>query len=200
MGFGGTTTKGRKFPVEILTSSEVRALMGAASRQGECGVRDRALIATLFRSGLRIAEALDLMPKDVDLGTGAVAVLEGKGGKSRTVAVDGETVALIEVWLGKRAARGLNGRCPLFCTLTGGRMADVQVRQHLKALAEKAGIEKRVHPHGMRHARAVDLVKAGATLPLIQAALGHSSLKTTQTYVSHLAPTEVVDFMRGGSW
>lgn len=200
MGFGMTTTKGRRFPVEILTSDEVRALMAKASRRGSCGVRDRALIATLYRAGLRIREALDLRPKDVDLAAGTIRVLNGKGGKQRVVGIDGEAVALVELWLARRAALGLNGIHPIFCTLAGATMSDVQVRQHLKKLAGRAGIEKRVHPHGFRHSRAVDLVKRGTPLPVIQAAYGHTSLQTTQTYVSHIAPTEVIAAMQGGAW
>lgn len=200
MPFGGSTNKGRRFPVEILTSDEVRALMGAASRRGSCGVRDRALIATLYRAGLRIREALELAPKDLELETGVIQVLRGKGGKSRVVAVDGETVALLEAWIARRTSLGLNGRQPLFCTLAGGRLSREQFSQRLKALAVRAGIEKRVHPHGLRHSRAVDLVRQGVALPVIQAAYGHSSLQTTQTYVSHIAPTEVIEAMRGGTW
>lgn len=201
MPFGVTSTKGRRFPVEILSAEEVRAILAAAGRRrGACGIRDRALVATLYRGGLRISEALDLMPKDIDLSTGAVAILDGKGHRARTVAVDGETVALIELWLASRAAKGLTGRQTLFCTLEGKPMSGVQVRQHLKALAMKAGIEKRVHPHGFRHSRAVDLMRNGVDVKKIQQALGHGSLATTDTYLSHVAPLDVLDAMRSGTW
>lgn len=196
----GFTTKGMTFPPEILTSDEVRALMNVASRRGVCGVRDRAMIATMYRAGLRVSEALALQPKDVDLATGAIQVLHGKGDKARTVGVDPETIALLEVWLAKRSGLGLNGRHPLFCTLSGGKMSRVQFTQRLKALAAKAGIEKRVHPHGLRHSRAVDLVRNGTPLPIIQRAYGHTSLQTTQTYVSHIAPVDVIEAMQRGTW
>lgn len=199
----GAPTKGRKFPPEILTPAEVRSIMAECSRRGACGARDRALIAVLFRAGLRVNEALLLEPKDIDLASGEVRVLHAKGGKTRTVAVDDETVALIELWLerrGKALAKHAGRAATLFCTLAGKRMSRVQLTQRLKELATAAGIEKRVHPHGFRHSRAVDLVKNGAPLPVIQAAYGHSSLQTTQTYVSHLAPQEVVDAMRKGAW
>lgn len=200
MGFGGSTTKGQRFPVEVLTSEEVRSLMNAASRSGACGKRDRALIAMLYRGGLRIAEALALYPKDLTPATGEVHILNGKGGKARTVAIDPEAVSLVELWIAERAKRGLNGRHPLFCTLEGGAMSDVQVRQHIKALASKAGIEKRVHAHALRHSRAVDLVAAGASVPIISRALGHSSIATTNTYLNHVAPADVLEAMRGGKW
>jgi integrase/recombinase XerD len=196
----GKSTKGRKFPVEILTSEEVRSLMNASSRRGTCGIRDRALIALLYRGGLRIAEALDLLPKDFTPATGEVRILNGKGGKARTVAIDPEAVALVELWLSRREKLGLNGRHPLFCTLAGAPLSRPQVTQNLKALAVRAGIQKRVHPHGLRHSRAVDLVKQGVPLTIIQAAYGHASLQTTATYVSHIAPQDVVNAMRGGTW
>jgi site-specific recombinase XerD len=107
MGFGNTTTKGKTFPVEILTSSEVRDLMNATSTRGLCGVRDRALIAVLYRAGLRISEALAMLPKDLDLTTGIINVLRGKGSKQRTVAIDGEAVALVRHWLDTRKAEGI---------------------------------------------------------------------------------------------
>ena len=196
----GSSTLGRTFPVEILTPSEVRALMSQCSRRGSCGFRDRALIATLFRAGLRVAELTALAPKDIDLATGEVRVLRGKGGKQRVVGVDTETVALIELWMAQRVKLRVSKTAPLFCTLRGGRLSRVQITQKLKELAAKAGIEKRVHPHALRHSRAVDLVRNGVALPTIQAAYGHSSLRTTQVYVSHIAPAEVVEAMRGGSW
>lgn len=196
----GSSTAGRTFPVEVLTPLEVRSLMSACSHRGSCGIRDRAMIATMFRAGLRVAELTALAPKDIDLATGEVRVLHGKGGKQRVVAVDTETVALIELWLARRLKSNVPARAPLFCTLAGNRLSRVQITQKLKQLATKAGIEKRVHPHGLRHSRAVDLVRNGVALPTIQAAYGHSSLRTTQVYVSHLAPSEVVEAMRGGSW
>lgn len=201
MAFGDAgSTKGRRFPVEVLTAEEVRGLMAAASRRGSCGLRDRALIATLYRAGLRIAEALALRPKDVDLAAGTVRVLRAKGGKQRLVGVDAETIALIERWIARRTKLGLNGIHPLFCTLGGGTMSRVQVEQHMKALATKAGIEKRVHPHALRHSRAYDMMKNGIAVPIIQRALGHASLSTTATYLNHIAPQDVVDAMKGGSW
>src|SRR5688572_13302450 len=85
---GGTTTTKkpkRRFPPEVLTDQEVRALMDACGRYTATAVRNRAMIAVLYRSGLRISEALALYPKDIDFASGAIRVLHGKGDKSRTV-------------------------------------------------------------------------------------------------------------------
>lgn len=196
----GYSTKGQRFPVEILTSAEVRSLMAACSRRGALGHRDRALIATMYRAGLRVGELLALDVKDVDLASGEIRILRGKGGKARLVAVDGETAALVELWLAKRERAGVAAGGPLFCTFKGGPLSRVQVSQKVKALAKECGIEKRCNLHAIRHSRAVDLDKHGVSVTVIQEALGHSSLSTTETYLRHLSPKAVVEAMKGGEW
>lgn len=194
------SNKGEKFPIEVLSGEEVRALMAATSPRGVCGVRDRALISVLYRCGLRIAEACALMPKDVDLGGRTIAVLCGKGGKRRTVGFDEETAAAIERWVAVRAARGINGVSPLFCTLAAAPMKRTQFTRRLKELARIAGIEKRVHPHGLRHSFAAKMAEEGVPLPIIQLALGHTRLVTTERYVSHMRPQAVIAAMQELRW
>jgi len=196
----GASTRGRTFPVEILSPAEVRSLMSSCSTRGSCGVRDRAMIATMYRAGLRVAELTALLPKDIDTATGTIRVLRGKGGKQRAVAVDIETSALIELWLVRRTKLTLPKRSPLFCTLLGRPLSRVQITQKLKALALKAGIEKRVHPHGLRHSFSVSMMQSGQPVPIIQRALGHSSLQTTATYLNHISDEDVLEAMRGRSW
>jgi len=98
-----TTTGGRRFPAEVLNDDEVRRLMAACKGPAFTVARHRALIALLYRGGLRISEALRLCPKDVDLATGAVRVLWGKGGRARTVGVDPGGLALVAAWAAVRA-------------------------------------------------------------------------------------------------
>jgi site-specific recombinase XerD len=100
----------------------------------------------------------------------------------------------------RRAAIGLDGRSPLFCTLRGQPIKTAYVRALLRRLARKAGIQKRVHAHGLRHAFAFELANEETPLHLIQATLGHKSLQTTQTYVNHLNPTAVIAAMRSREW
>lgn len=197
---GVKTNKGERFAVEVLSGDEVRALVNAASRRGSCGLRDRALITLLYRAGLRIAEALALLPKDVDLAAGALTVLHGKGDKRRVVGFDESTAASLQLWLARRQKLGLNGIHPLFCTLSGGALQRVQFAQRLKALAKRAGIEKRVHPHGLRHSFAAKMAEEKIDLRLIQMALGHGSIATTDRYIRHVQPQAVIDAMRGRSW
>ncbi len=75
------------------------------------------------------------------------------------------------------------------------------VRTFMQRIGKKAGIEKRVHPHGLRHTYAYELaVSEGRPLPLIQAALGHGNLSTTDRYVRHIAPVELIETMKGREW
>ena len=95
--------RGRRFPAEVLTNEEVSSLVRGCSSRAPTGVRNAALIAVLYRAGLRVSEALGLFPKDLDAGLGTLRVLEGKGGKSRTVALDDAALALIGRWLDPEA-------------------------------------------------------------------------------------------------
>lgn len=191
---------GNTYPAEVLTKEEIGQLLAACSRRGSAGLRTRALIVVLWRSGLRIDEALSLRPKDVDLVVGTITVLHGKGNRRRTVGLDAPAAAVVQVWVDRRRTLGLPPTAPLFCTITQPRPGRKQyssvVREALKDLGVKAGIEKRVHPHGFRHTHASELAREGIGLNLIQRQLGHSDLATTARYIDHLAPWEVVDAIR----
>lgn len=188
--------KGRRYPAEILTPEEVRALVKACSNRAPTGVRNRALLVVLYRAGLRVSEALALAPKDVDRAAGTVTVLKGKGGKRRTIGLDPGAFAVLERWLERRAKLRINGRAPIFCTLKGERMATAYVRALMPRLGSKAGIEKRVHAHGLRHTHAAELAMEGKPVNLIQAQLGHASLAVTSTYLAHIAPAQLIEAMR----
>jgi integrase/recombinase XerD len=180
-----------KRPVEPLTADEVRALIAGCSLQAPTGIRNRALIVAMYRGGLRVNEALALRPADVDPANGTLRVLHGKGDQDRVVSVDDGAMAVILRWMDKRREFGFrNG--PLFCTLQGGPVADVYVRNLLKRLARKADLEKRVHPHGLRHTHAAELVSEGVPMPVIRDQLGHSSLAVTDRYLRHVMPADVL--------
>lgn len=192
--------KGRRLPPEVLTKEEVLALMDACSKRAPTGKRDRALICLLWRGQLRIREALKLKPADVDLETGLVRILVGKGGKSRAVGIDSKCCAVLGVWLEARAKLGVNGHQALFCTLKGGRMSTAQMREKLPRLGAKAGIANRVHAHGLRHTGASELVEEGASLLEIQEQLGHSNAATTDRYLKQINPKARLERMRSREW
>jgi len=174
--------------------------MKACSTRAPTGVRNRALIAVLWRCGLRISEALSLELRNVDLDAGTVRVRHGKGDRSRTVGLDEQTAALLARWLDRRKKLGAGARAPIFCTLQGGRLDSSYVRRLLPRLARKAGIERRVHAHGLRHTYAAELAREGTAINVIRDALGHTSLAVTDRYLRDVAPTHVIDTMRARRW
>lgn len=181
---------------EILSEAEIRSLLAQCSRRAPTGIRDRALLVTLYRAGLRVSEALDLRPADIDYDDATIRVLHGKGDKTRTVVVDDGTLAEIRIWVTARAQMGMNGRQRLFCTLSGGPLSANQVRQMCKRRADKAGLEKNVHPHGLRHAYAVGMSREGMSLHTIKDQLGHDYLATTEIYLRGLGAGEAVEQAR----
>jgi integrase/recombinase XerD len=174
--------------------------MRQCSRRAPTGVRNRALIAICWRCGLRIGEALALRVKDFEPDSGTLVVQRGKGGKRRIVGVDAGTVALVSRWLEARRRRCISNGAPLFCTLAGRQLDQSYIRHMLPRIARKAGIERRVHAHGLRHAFAVDLVGSGAPLYVVRDALGHASIATTQVYLSRVGAHEAVEAMRNREW
>lgn len=192
--------RGKTYPPEVLTPEEVRALIIACSSTSSIGIRNRALITLLYRTGLRISEALDLFPKDIDFTQGSVRVLHGKGNKARTVGIDAGALEVIARWKHRRAELGFGPQFPMFCTLQGKRMKTSYWRGLLPKLARQAGIEKRVHPHGLRHTHAYELAMEEIPITIIQRQLGHSSLATTDRYLNHIAPKQVIDRIGEREW
>lgn len=186
----------RQKPIEILDRDDLDALLAACGRS-ITGVRNRALLALLYFSGLRTQEALDLRPADVKLnpdGTARLNVRSGKGGKQRHVTLAAPGVPDLQAWLALRAAKVTAARtAPLFCTHARGDVMQPAksldtgyVRAALARLASRAGIEKRVHPHGFRHGHASFLHHRGVPVAAIQVQLGHTSPLTTTRYLASI--------------
>lgn len=188
--------KGRKLPPELLTPEDVRALLAACSATAPTGIRNRALVATLYRAGLRLDEALALVPADVDLTGGVIHVGRHTRKHVRDAGIDAGALGLIRKWLRTRASLGVGADAPLFCTLAGGRVHPAYVRQLLPRLAEKAGIDKRVHAQGLRFTHAAELAAEGMPAELIQAQLGHESLASTDRYLRRMSAAERIDALQ----
>jgi integrase/recombinase XerD len=187
----GTTTKGRTFPPDPLTPGEVTAILAQCSLRAPTGIRNRALLVLLYRSGMRISEALALKPANVSLERHTCRVLHGKGDKATVRGFHPSADDALIRWIERRKSLGLkNG--PLFCTLDGGPLSDRYVRDLLKRLASKAGIDKRVHPHGLRHTFAFELQEQGVPVATISKLLGHSSIAVTSRYLDHLTNDQAV--------
>lgn len=193
--------------IDILAPDEVRALLQACSRRAPTGIRNRALIATIYGAGLRVSEALALRPKDVDLAALAVTVQSGKGGRRRVAALLPDAVDAVDRWLDRRAQMGLGAQHPLFCTISRGAsgphatapgrpLGREYVARRLKQLARKAGLVKRIHPHGLRHSHADLLRRRAFDVEEIRKQLGHRSLEVTSVYLDHLGAHDLPERMR----
>ena len=197
--------KGKRYPAEVLTPAEIGALLEALPG-GSSGIRSRALVVLLWRVGLRCAEALALRVHDVDLELGSVTVLQGKGAKRRVVGIDGPTLDYLHEWVAERERLGIPATALLFCTISndrGGRgrpLGASSVREMLKLRARKAGIAKRVHPHGLRHTCAAEMHREGVPMLLIKEQLGHNDLGMTAHYVNHLEPGELISAIAARAW
>lgn len=183
--------KGRRYPIEALSDDELIRLDQSVSGDSSTNLQRRALLAVLCRSCLRCSEALALYPRDVDYVRHALHVHMGKGGKSRVVGLPADAWLPLALWMERRRSLGVGVHSPIFCTIRGKQgkpLATANVRRMFAWLGKLAGIERRVHPHGLRHTGARLLVRAGVPLPQIQAQLGHTSLATTSRYVCELEP------------
>jgi site-specific recombinase XerD len=167
---------------DVLTRDEVAALTRVVGR-GRTAIRNKALVVLMWRTGLRISEALALVPSSVDRDARTLHVRRGKGGKSRTVPIDVGTEAILEDYAKARASYATGRRSPLFCTLDGKTLAQSYVRTMLSRLAERAQLAKHVHPHMLRATYASELMVEGKNVRQIQELLGHADLSTTVVYL-----------------
>ncbi len=173
---------GRPLP-KSLTEAEVEQLLEAPEVDGPVGQRDRAMLEVLYATGLRVSELVNLTTDQLSLRQGLVRVV-GKGGKERLVPLGEEALGWLERYLREGRAR-LTGAVPsntLFPTRRGQPMTRQAFWQLIKRYALKAGIDKSLSPHTLRHAFATHLLNHGADLRAVQLLLGHASLSTTQIY------------------
>jgi site-specific recombinase XerD len=184
--------KGQTYSADPPTVDEIVAVMCQAG-DNRHGHRVSALIVVLWRAGLRIQEALSLTESDLDQRRGSILVRHGKNDRRREVGMDAWAWSAIEPWLADRVQLPVG---PLFCVIDGptrGRAWSASaVRIELHHLAVKAGVRRRVPPHQLRHAHAVELLHEGIPLPLIQRQLGHSHLSTTGTYLQGIDTEEII--------
>jgi site-specific recombinase XerD len=157
----------------VLTSEEARALIAAAPPHAPTGARNRALLAMMYRSGLRPGEAVALAGDDLDPVAGLVVVRTGRRPWSRrTTGVDATTRHLVTAWLELRRARGIAEGAPLFCTLAGGTLTGAHLRQITSRLGHRAGVRPRAHPMALRYANAAELADEGLSEAVIERHLG----------------------------
>jgi integrase/recombinase XerD len=173
---------------KALTESEAEALIAAVPGDGPRSLRDRAILETLYASGIRITELVGLDRADLDLGAGLVRVL-GKGAKERIVPIGGAAERALHDYLhhgrpellggGARARRAGDA---VFLNARGARLTRQGCWGIVRDTGRRAGLGDRVHPHVLRHSCATHLVDHGADIRVVQEVLGHASVSTTQVY------------------
>ena len=176
---------GRPLPKSI-TEASVEKLL-TAPPETTLGVRDRAMLETMYASGLRVSELVALALNELDLTTGLVRVT-GKGGKERIVPLGDEATSRLGDYL-KGARPSLLGEQKsgaVFLTRRGQPMTRQAFWQLIKRYSAAAGIDSSLSPHSLRHAFATHLLNHGADLRSVQMLLGHADLSTTQIY-THVA-------------
>jgi len=178
---------GRPLP-KALGEADVEALLAAPEVDTPLGLRDRAMLETLYATGVRVSELVGLEMTHINLSAGVVRVL-GKGRKERLVPLGAEAVHWIERYLAEARPlllEGLGESAALFITRRGGPMTRQMFWTLIKRHALRAGITAPLSPHTLRHAFATHLLNHGADLRVVQMLLGHSDLSTTQIY-THVA-------------
>lgn len=183
---------GRHLP-EVLSVQEIDSMIDAIDLYSPTGRRNRAIIETLYGSGLRVTELCTLERRRVFLDEGYV-IVAGKGSKERMVPMSPQAIEQIDLYLEERAQRGETAKPGeedyLFLNIRGAHLTRVMVFYIVRQLAEAAGIKKTISPHTLRHSFATHLLEGGANLRAIQAMLGHESISTTEIYL-HLDNTRL---------
>ncbi len=172
---------------DSLSESDVEALLAAPDIDTALGFRDRAMLEMLYATGLRVSELVGLKLEQLSLIQGCIRIT-GKGDKERLVPVGEEAMDWIEQYLAGARLDILSGRHNdfVFVTRRGKHMTRQAFWHIIKRYASKAGIDKALSPHTLRHAFATHLLNHGADLRVVQLLLGHSDLSTTQIY-THIA-------------
>jgi integrase/recombinase XerD len=166
-----------------LSVEEVGAILTAPTDADPAGIRDRAILETMYGAGLRISEVVGLDVDDVDLEEGSVRAL-GKRNKQRIVPLGRFAVEAVAAYLtrARPVLTGAGSGPALFLNMRGSRLTRQGTAKILKAAARRAGVSKRVTPHTLRHSFATHLLEGGADVRVVQELLGHASLATTQIY------------------
>jgi integrase/recombinase XerD len=174
---------GRTLP-KTLTETELDALLARPNLGCPTGLRNRVILQVLWRCGLRANEVCGVHLRDVDLKAGEIRVRKevAKGGREAVLYLDAQTVEWLERYKLERRKHA-NGAPYLFVTLTGNRLSRQYVWEMVSRYARKAGIDRPVWPHMLRHTYATTLLAEGFTISEVQRLMRHARLDTTAIYL-----------------
>ncbi len=190
-----TPRQGKRLP-KAITIEQVERLLAAPSDSDVLGCRDRAMLETLYSTGIRVSELVGLNSEDLDV-PGEALHVRGKGRKERIVPLGAHALAAIGRYIEllksdpRNPQPGVRGK-PLFINKHGGRLSSRSVRRKLDKYLKQVGLDPTISPHTLRHSFATHLLDNGADLRSVQELLGHQSLSTTQVY-THLSTTRMQD-------
>ncbi|MBK7405754.1 MAG: tyrosine recombinase XerC [Phycisphaerales bacterium] len=192
-----TPRQSKRLP-KAITVEQVERLLAAPGDADVLGRRDRAMLETLYSTGIRVSELVGLNYLDLDV-PGEALRIRGKGKKERLVPLGTHALAAIRRYMDgveadTKFAQCWNaerrGQAPLFVNKHGGRLSSRSVRRKLDKYLREAGLDPTISPHTLRHSFATHLLDNGADLRSVQELLGHQSLSTTQVY-THLSTQRV---------
>ena len=170
----------KKLPI-FLDEKSVLSLITAPNSETFQGVRDRALLETLYSAGIRVSELVGIDIEDVDFIGGIIKVL-GKGRKERLTPLGDKAINSIREYVEERNIKGLGNNKALFLNKSGKRITDRSVRRIVLKYIKDTSIKERISPHTLRHSFATHLLNRGADLRSVQELLGHKNLSTTRIY------------------
>ena len=190
------TPRREKHMPSFLSVDEMFALLSMPDEATLAGIRDRAIMETLYSSGLRVSELVGMNEENLDANLGIIKVL-GKGRKERIVPIGEKALVAVQDYLLARKERDTRpcsspSKLPLFKNLRGGRLTARSVARIINRYIEQCGIVKNISPHALRHTFATHMLDAGADLRAIQELLGHVSLSTTQKY-THVSVSRLME-------
>jgi integrase/recombinase XerC len=188
--------KGRSLP-HFLSAEDIGRLLSAPPANTAMGLRDRAILETMYSAGLRVSETVGLNRGDLDFDDGILRV-RGKGRKERLAPIGSYAAAALQKWLVKARLNPREppgGAAPVFLNKFGRRLTTRSVARMLEKYLQLTSLDSRTTPHSLRHSFATHLLDRGADIRSVQELLGHKSLVTTQiyTHVSTAALREVYE-------
>ena len=182
---------------DTLTFEEIESIIHQIDLSKPEGMRNKALLETLYSCGMRVSEIIQLRKSNLYLDIGFLRVI-GKGDKERLIPIGTEAIKFLQIYLQEirvHVAIAKGAEDIVFLNKRGNKLTRVMVFYIIKDLAKKANIQKNISPHTFRHSFATHLVEGGADLRAVQEMLGHESITTTEIY-THLDRSFLRDTLR----
>ena len=196
-------TRRKKLPI-VLEPEEAQSLLSIPNKRCITGIRNKAILALMLNLGLRVSEVVNLKPGDLNLTKRKLRIVNGKGGVDRDLIIPVYTAEILKEW---KKAKPKNSRY-FFTTIKdknqgnrfdsskGSQLSVRYIQFMVKRYGERAGINKDITPHTLRHTFATDFIRQGQNVMKLKKILGHSDISTTQIYVT-LANKDIEEAMNG---